>query len=116
MTLTEYSIRPLPPISSISSEAISFVNAKLSTKEDLYDEAPTLVSSLRTESQTLDESLSDLNSQLQLLLEDYASVSNRIGPLFSDINSKISELRTSTLSGTSPGGMHKLVTQFYIHT
>lgn len=115
MTRTENSFRPLPPVSSISSEAISFLNAKLSTKEDLYDEAPTLVSSLRAESEALDQSLTDLNSQLQQLLEDYASVSNRIGPLFSDINSKISELRTSTLLGTSPGGMHKLLTKFCSH-
>lgn len=109
MTRTEHSFRPLPPVSSISSEAISFLNAKLSTKEDLYDEAPTLVSSLRTESQTLDQSLTDLNCQFQQLLADYASVSNRIGPLFSDINSKISELRTFTLSGTSPGGSERIL-------
>lgn len=109
MTRTEYSFRPLPPVSSISSEAISFLNAKLSTEEDLYDEAPTLVSSLRTQSQTLDQSLIDLNSQLKQLLADYASVSNRIGPLFSDINSKISELRTSTLSPTSPEGSERIL-------
>lgn len=103
MSRSENSVRRLPLVSSISPEAISFLNAKLSTKEDLHDEVPILLSELRSQSQALDQSFSDLKVQLQQLLADYSSVSHQIEPLFHDINSNLSDLRTSTLSPTSPG-------------
>lgn len=93
-------IRTLPPPSSLSPSVVSFLNTKLNTREDL-DQAPGLVSELRNQCHALDQSLSDLNTQLRDYLRNYASHSDRTGALLRDINSKLGDLQFASRSAAS---------------
>ncbi|XP_075112064.1 RINT1-like protein MAG2 [Nicotiana tabacum] len=103
-------IRTLPPPSSLSPSVVSFLNAKLNTREDL-DQAPGLVSELRSQCHALDQSLSDLNTQLRNYLINYASHSDRTGALLRDINSKLGDLQSASCSAasSSDGGSGKVL-------
>ncbi|GLU12346.1 hypothetical protein SLE2022_290310 [Rubroshorea leprosula] len=96
------SLQALPPLSSLSLSAVSFLNAKLRTGEDLA-RAPSLVSELQTQCKDLDASLVDLNRSLESRLAAYASFSDRIDGLFGDVITKLTDLRSSDLkSSVSP--------------
>ncbi|XP_019248734.1 PREDICTED: RINT1-like protein MAG2 [Nicotiana attenuata] len=103
-------IRTLPPPSSLSPSVVSFLNAKLNTREDL-DQAPSLVSELRNQCHALDQSLSDLNTQLRNYLINYASHSDRTGALLRDINSNLGDLLSASCSAasSSDGGSGKVL-------
>uniref|UniRef100_A0A5B7BIY7 Putative RINT1-like protein MAG2 n=1 Tax=Davidia involucrata TaxID=16924 RepID=A0A5B7BIY7_DAVIN len=97
-------IETLPPISSLSTSLLNFLNHKLHRKDDLQ-QASSLVSELQTQCRDLDQSLTDLNWRLETSLVAYASFSDRIGELFGDINAKLSDLRSSTnVSGSLSDG------------
>lgn len=93
----------LPPPTSLPPSVISFLNAKLSTREDL-EQVPDLVSELRNQCNALDQCLFDLNKQLENYLIDYASDSERINGLLGDINAKVKDLQSSSHTATSSSG------------
>ncbi|VFQ87183.1 unnamed protein product [Cuscuta campestris] len=103
-------IRMLPPAASLSPSVISFLNAKLSTVEDL-ERAPDLLSELRNQCDDLDRSLSDLNKQLETYLFDYSSQSGQINGILDDINHRLKDLQSSssrTATSSSDGDPGKI--------
>ncbi|XP_031105741.1 RINT1-like protein MAG2 [Ipomoea triloba] len=103
-------IHMLPPPTSLPPSVISFLNAKLSTREDL-EQVPHLVSELGNQCNALDQCLFDLNKQLENYLIDYASDSERINGLLGDINAKVKDLQSSshTAASSSDGGPDKVL-------
>ncbi|KAL8457390.1 hypothetical protein ACS0TY_035305 [Phlomoides rotata] len=95
-------IRPLPPLTSLSSNALYFLNSKLSSIEDLHG-APTLLSELQIQSDALDRTLSELNKELQFHFTRHASYSDRAGSLFSDVHAQLDDLRRSSTHPPSDG-------------
>lgn len=88
--------RPLPPPASLSSDALYFLNSKLSSREDL-DGAPALLSELQIQSDAIDRTLSKLNNDLQSHLSRHSSHSKRVGSLFSNVHAQLDDLgRSST--------------------
>ncbi|KAH6807664.1 RINT-1 / TIP-1 family [Perilla frutescens var. frutescens] len=100
--------RPLPPPDSLSSDALYFLNSKLSSREDLNG-APDLLSELQIQSDAIDRTLSELNGELQYHLNRHSSLSNRVGSLFSNVHAQLDDLRRSSthpsLDGESKRGM-----------
>lgn len=96
-------IHMLPPPTSLPPSVISFLNAKLSTREDL-EQVPHLVSELGNQCNALDQCLFDLNKQLENYLIDYASDSERINGLLGDINAKVKDLQSSSHTAASSSG------------
>lgn len=92
--------RPLPPPSSLSVSVVSSLNAKFNAKEDL-EQAPALLSELRTQCRVLDQSLSDLNTQLRNYLINHASHSDRTGSLLRDIDAKLGDLQLGSCSSSA---------------
>ncbi|KAH0703302.1 hypothetical protein KY285_017580 [Solanum tuberosum] len=101
-------IRTLPPPSSLSVSVVSFLNAKLNEKEDL-EQAPALLSELRTQCHVLDQSLSDLNTQFRNYLINHASHSDRTGALLRDIDAKLGDLQSASCSSSPDGGSGKVL-------
>nr|GMD07711.1 RINT1-like protein MAG2 [Ipomoea batatas]GME05457.1 RINT1-like protein MAG2 [Ipomoea batatas] len=103
-------IHMLPPPTSLPPSVISFLNAKVSTREDL-EQVPHLVSELGNQCNALDQCLFDLNKQLENYLIDYASDSERINGLLGDINAKVKDLQSSshTAASSSDGGPDKVL-------
>ncbi|XP_049394011.1 RINT1-like protein MAG2 [Solanum stenotomum] len=101
-------IRTLPPPSSLSVSVVSFLNAKLNEKENL-EQAPALLSELRTQCHILDQSLSDLNTQLRNYLINHASHSDRSGALLRDIDAKLGDLQSASCSSSPDGGSGKVL-------
>ncbi|MCE0480611.1 hypothetical protein HAX54_037630 [Datura stramonium] len=101
-------IRTLPPPSSLSVSVVSFLNTKLNAKEDL-EQAPALLSELRTQCHILDQNLSDLNTQLRNYLINHAAHSDRTGALLHDIDAKLGDLQLASSSSSSDGGSGKVL-------
>ncbi|XP_015070480.1 RINT1-like protein MAG2 isoform X1 [Solanum pennellii] len=101
-------IQTLPPPSSLSVSVVSFLNAKLNEKEDL-EQAPALLSELRTQCHVLDQSLSDLNTQFRNYLINHASHSDRTGALLRDIDAKLGDLQSASCSSSPDGGSGKVL-------
>ncbi|XVF54282.1 hypothetical protein PTKIN_Ptkin05aG0168400 [Pterospermum kingtungense] len=91
------SLQGLPRLSTLSTSASSILNAKLGTDHYLT-QASSLVSEFLTQCDDLDRSLIHLNRTLESSLASYASFSDRIGSLFGDVNSKLTDLRSSCCS------------------
>ncbi|KAF5734701.1 hypothetical protein HS088_TW15G00193 [Tripterygium wilfordii] len=97
-------IQTLPPLSSLSSSLLSFLNEKLNADEDLA-QAPNRVSELQTQCRDLEQTLINLRSSLESRLLSYASFSDRIGGLFGDVNARLIDLSSLTRScGSLSGG------------
>ncbi|XP_022768421.1 RINT1-like protein MAG2 [Durio zibethinus] len=94
------SLQSLPELSSLSTSASSILNAKLRTDYDLT-QAPSLVSEFLTQCDDLDRSLIHLNRTLESRIASYASFSDRVGNLFGDVNSKLTDLGSSFCSRSS---------------
>ncbi|KAL1541610.1 RINT1-like protein MAG2 isoform X2 [Salvia divinorum] len=94
--------RPLPPPASLSSDALYFLNSKLSSIEAL-DGAPALLSELQIQSDAIDRTLSQLNNELQSHLTRHSSYSNRVGSLFSNVHSQLDDLRRLSTHPSSDG-------------
>ncbi|MCD7455445.1 hypothetical protein HAX54_028132 [Datura stramonium] len=103
-------IRTLPPPSSLSVSVVSF-NTKLNAKEDL-EQAPALLSELRTQCHILDQNLSDLNTQLRNYLINHA-YPDRTGALLHDIDAKLGDLQLASSSSSSDGGSGKVLGENY---
>jgi hypothetical protein len=94
----------LPPVSSLSSSALSFLNSE----QDL-SRARSYIDELQSQCFDLDRTLIDLNSRLHSTLLSYASFSDGIHLLFDDATSKLTDLRSFTCpqplsSSLSPSG------------
>ncbi|KAF4375901.1 hypothetical protein F8388_004991 [Cannabis sativa] len=87
----------LPPPSNLSSYIVSFLNDNLHTRETLTL-APNLVSQLQSNCSDLDQSIIDLNRSLGATLVAYASFSDQIHGLLSDINGQLIDLGSFTRS------------------
>ncbi|KAK6261611.1 hypothetical protein QUC31_007427 [Theobroma cacao] len=94
------SLQSLPPLSTLSTSASAILNSKLGTDHDLT-RAPCLVSDLLTQCDYLDRTVIHLNRTLESSLAFYASFSDRIGDLFGDVNSKLTDLGSSVCSRSS---------------
>lgn len=81
----------LPPVSSLSSSALSFLNSE----QDL-SRARSYIDELQSQCFDLDRTLIDLNSRLHSTLLSYASFSDGIHLLFDDATSKVTDLRSFT--------------------
>lgn len=90
----------LPRPSNLSSLVVSFLNAKLGTREDLA-QAPNLVYELQTQCKDLDLSLVGLNGRLESRLAAYSSFSDHIDGVFFDVSTKLTDLRSSICSPDS---------------
>ncbi|KAG9150825.1 hypothetical protein Leryth_002978 [Lithospermum erythrorhizon] len=88
-------LRRLPPPSTLSPAALSFLATNLATKDSLLG-ASSLLSNLQNECSSLDESLSNLNNQLQIKLLDYASESEKVKGLSDDVDSLLLDLSESS--------------------
>ncbi|KAK6117965.1 hypothetical protein DH2020_048302 [Rehmannia glutinosa] len=98
--------RPLPPHTSLSSQALYFLNSNLSSREDL-DGAPTLLSKLQIEFEALSRTLSELKEELVSHLTRHSSHSNRVGSLFSNVHAQLDDLRLSSTQPPSEGGSRR---------
>ncbi|PON57331.1 RINT/TIP-like [Parasponia andersonii] len=87
----------LPPASNLSPSVLSFLNDNLHTAETL-SRAPSLVSELQSQCGDLDQTLVDLNRSLGATLVAYASLSDQIHSLLSEINGQLIGLGSSTRS------------------
>ncbi|KAM6569716.1 hypothetical protein CsatB_017701 [Cannabis sativa] len=87
----------LPPPSNLSSYIVSFLNDNLHTRETLTL-APNLLSQLQSNCSDLDQSIIDLNRSLGATLVAYASFSDQIHGLLSDINGQLIDLGSFTRS------------------
>ncbi|KAH7852873.1 hypothetical protein Vadar_030313 [Vaccinium darrowii] len=97
-------VHTLPPTTSLSPSVLTFLDDNLHSRDEL-ERASGLVSELQTRCADLDRSLVDLNHRLESSLFAYASYSDRLGGLFGDVNSKLSDLRSSTrISGSQSDG------------
>ncbi|XP_047325581.1 RINT1-like protein MAG2 [Impatiens glandulifera] len=85
----------LPDACSLSTSALTFLDNNFNSADDLQV-ALSLESELQTKCQELDQSLLDLNRRLEASLLAYASYSDEIGARFTDINSKLGDLRSIT--------------------
>ncbi|XVF11949.1 hypothetical protein REPUB_Repub08aG0072700 [Reevesia pubescens] len=94
------SLQSLPPLSTLSSSASSVLNAKLGTHHDLT-QAPSIVSEFLIQCDDLERNLLHLNCTLESNLASYASFSHRIGDLFGNVNSKLTDLGSSVCSRSS---------------
>ncbi|XP_042018134.1 RINT1-like protein MAG2 isoform X2 [Salvia splendens] len=94
--------RPLPPPASLSSDALYFLNSKLNSIEAL-DGAPALLSELQIQSDAIDRTLSQLNTELQSHLTRHSSYSNRVGSLFSNVHAQLDDLRRLSTHPSSDG-------------
>lgn len=111
-------VHTLPPTTSLSPSVLTFLDDNLHSRDEL-DRASGLVSELQTRCADLDRSLVDLNHRLESSLFAYASYSDQVGGLFGDVNSKLSDLRSSTrISGSQSGeNMYTAIfILFYMHT
>ncbi|XP_042013763.1 RINT1-like protein MAG2 isoform X1 [Salvia splendens] len=95
--------RPLPPPASLSSDALYFLNSKLNSTEAL-DGAPALLSELQIQSDAIDRTLSQLNTELQSHLTRHSSYSNRVGSLFSNVHAQLDDLRRLSTHPSSGDG------------
>ncbi|GFP99365.1 rint1-like protein mag2 [Phtheirospermum japonicum] len=98
--------RPLPPHTSLSSHALYFLNSNLCSRVDL-DGAPTLLSKLQIESESLDRTLSELNEELRSHLIQHSSYSDRVSSLFSNVRVQLDDLRLSSTHPPSDGGSRR---------
>ncbi|KAL3640598.1 hypothetical protein CASFOL_015566 [Castilleja foliolosa] len=94
--------QPLPPHTSLSSQALYFLNSNLNSREDL-DGAPILLSKLQIESDSLDRTLSELSEELLSHLTQHSSYSDRIGLLFSNVRAQLDDLRRASTHPPSDG-------------
>lgn len=94
------SVQTLPAASDLSPSVLSFLDDKFRTKENLT-EASSLVSELQTQCSDLDRTLTDLKWRLGASLVAYASFSERVHGIFSDISAKLLELVSSSSSHSS---------------
>ncbi|KAK4485681.1 hypothetical protein RD792_008325 [Penstemon davidsonii] len=92
--------RPLPPHTSLSPQTLYFLNSKLSSGDEL-DGAPTLLSELQIQCDALDQTLSQLNQDLQSHLTRHSSHSDRVGSLFENIRTQLLDLRQSSARSPS---------------
>ncbi|KAL5816501.1 hypothetical protein ACOSQ3_024879 [Xanthoceras sorbifolium] len=94
------SAETLPPFSTVSSSALSFLNDNISNAQGL-----TRVSSLATELNAhcgdLDRSLTELHRSLESKLFAYASFSDRANSLFTHVNVELADLASATPSTVS---------------
>ncbi|KAL6983522.1 hypothetical protein U1Q18_016908 [Sarracenia purpurea var. burkii] len=97
-------VQTLPLITSLSPSVSAFLDDKLHSRDEL-ERVSGLVSELQTRCADLDQSLMDLNQRFESSLVAYASYSDQTGSLIGDINSKLSDLRSSSLiSGSLADG------------
>ncbi|KAL4382879.1 hypothetical protein GQ457_15G005800 [Hibiscus cannabinus] len=94
------SLQILPPLSTLSTSVTSALNDKLGTNEDLT-QAPGVAAEFLTQCDDLERILVHLTSTLESSLASYASFSNRIGGLFTHVNSKLTDLGSSVCSRSS---------------
>ncbi|XP_031373491.1 RINT1-like protein MAG2 isoform X1 [Punica granatum] len=86
---------PLPPASDLAALAVSFLNERFQSKEDLSRTA-SLVSELDTQCVDLDRQLIELNSRLGASLVAYSSFSDGIHGRIGAIIAKLDELGSLT--------------------
>lgn len=100
----------LPQPSDLSPSVVSFLDDNLHTVEAL-SRAPILVSELQSQCGDLDQTLIGLNRSLGATLVAYASFSDQIHALLSDVNGQLIGLESSTRSqgSTEPGNVVKFV-------
>uniref|UniRef100_A0A7N0VF60 Uncharacterized protein n=1 Tax=Kalanchoe fedtschenkoi TaxID=63787 RepID=A0A7N0VF60_KALFE len=97
-------VRFLPPAADLSPTILSFLNSKLSVKDDL-DRAPDVGAELEQQCASLDRSLRDLNRKLESSLIAYASHSVELGGVFQGISHKLNGLQSAArISGLSSDG------------
>ncbi|GAV73011.1 RINT1_TIP1 domain-containing protein [Cephalotus follicularis] len=94
------SIQTIPRITTISTSALTFLNDKLVTKQDLT-QSTNLVSELHIQCSDLDWNLIELNLKLESSLIAYASFSDRIGSFFVNVNEQLTGLDSATCSRSS---------------
>lgn len=94
------STKTLPPVSAISSTTLSFLNDNLTNKE-YHARAARLASELETQCSHLDQSLVELNRNLESKLSVYASFTDRVSGLFTHVNVKLTDLASASRSPSS---------------
>lgn len=99
------STKTLPLVSAISSTTLSFLNDNLTNKE-YHARAARLATELETQCSLLDQSLVELNRNLESKLAVYASFTDRVSGLFTHVNVKLTDLASAsrTPSSVSDGG------------
>ncbi|KAK4844279.1 hypothetical protein QYF36_018438 [Acer negundo] len=94
------STETLPPFSTVSSSALSFLNDNLANAQGL-SRASNFATELDAHCRDLDRSSTELNRALESKLFAYASFSDRSNSLFSHVNVKLTDLASATRSPSS---------------
>lgn len=89
------SSQPLAPTSDLAISAVSFLNERFHSREDL-SQAASLVSELEVQCVDLDRQLIELNSRLGASLVAYSSFSDGLHSRFGAITVKLKELASLT--------------------
>ncbi|XP_050221721.1 RINT1-like protein MAG2 isoform X2 [Mercurialis annua] len=90
----------VPHFSTLSTSAVSFLNERVYTSQDLQT-ASNLASELQSQCSELENTLLGLNSRLELSLVAYTSFSNQFQGLIGEANRKLTDLGSVKRSSTS---------------